>query len=76
MSQFVRCGADPGAELGGKGWHRFAIAHPPAGKRSAAASFYKAKAPLGAGLTIYVLNQLSDNSGVRRGTARLRKNDW
>lgn len=25
--------------LGGKGWHRFAIAHPQAGKRSAAASF-------------------------------------
>ncbi|GJA83669.1 hypothetical protein KAM448_42070 [Aeromonas caviae] len=43
----------PGSTLGGKRGHRFALAHPPAGKRSAAASFwpplwalaYKAKAP-------------------------------
>ncbi len=33
MSLFVRCGAEPGSELGGKGWHLFAIEHPPAGKR-------------------------------------------
>ena len=34
------------SELGGKGWHRFAITHPPAGKRSAAASFFPPCWPL------------------------------